>query len=91
MLIWRLVKTRMLKLYEGSHPLGQKLHSVNGSPRSLGWVADVLRVVDVVDRCGVGAFETAIQPGFLVVTSMWYVRGEQAQTIALWYCECLLV
>ena len=36
-----------------------------------------------------GTFETFIQPGFTILTGLWYVRGEQAQTIALWYCECV--
>ncbi|RSH95846.1 hypothetical protein EHS25_000939 [Saitozyma podzolica] len=48
----------------------------------LGMLSVLLKMQPDVSK---GAFETAIQPGFLTVTSLWYIRGEQAQTIAYWY------
>lgn len=39
----------------------------------------------MVCRFLLGALECAIQPCLLVMTSMWFRREEQAQTISLWY------
>ena len=39
----------------------------------------------VVCRTLLGIFECVCQPAFLVLSSMWYKREEQAQTVAYWY------
>ncbi|KAK5100058.1 hypothetical protein LTR70_008020 [Exophiala xenobiotica] len=39
----------------------------------------------VAVRTLLGIFECVCQPAFLVLSSMWYKREEQAQTIAYWY------
>lgn len=39
----------------------------------------------VVLRTLLGAFEACCQPIFVVLSSMWYRREEQAQTVAYWY------
>jgi len=39
----------------------------------------------VVVRTFLGIFECVCQPAFLVLSSMWYRREEQAQTVAYWY------
>ncbi|KAF8534644.1 major facilitator superfamily domain-containing protein [Trichophaea hybrida] len=39
----------------------------------------------VVLRTLLGAFEACCQPSFIVLSSMWYRREEQAQTVAYWY------
>lgn len=39
----------------------------------------------VVLRTLLGIFECVCQPAFLVLSSMWYKREEQAQTVAYWY------
>lgn len=39
----------------------------------------------VAVRTLLGIFECVCQPAFLVLSSMWYKREEQAQTVAYWY------
>ncbi|CCX32993.1 major facilitator superfamily domain-containing protein [Pyronema domesticum] len=39
----------------------------------------------IVLRTLLGAFEACCQPIFIVLSSMWYRREEQAQTVAYWY------
>ena len=39
----------------------------------------------VVLRTLLGAFEACCQPIFVMLSSMWYRREEQAQTVAYWY------
>lgn len=36
-------------------------------------------------RTLLGIFEAVCQPSFLVMSSMWYKREEQAQTVTYWY------
>jgi MFS family permease len=36
-------------------------------------------------RTLLGIFEAVCQPSFLVLSSMWYKRSEQAQTVTYWY------
>ncbi|KAK5129499.1 hypothetical protein LTR08_003222 [Meristemomyces frigidus] len=40
----------------------------------------------VAVRTLLGIFEAVCQPAFLVLTSMWYKREEQALIVSLWYC-----
>lgn len=40
----------------------------------------------LVLRILLGIFETCCQPIFIIISSMWYRRDEQAKTISLWYC-----
>ncbi|KAK4952412.1 hypothetical protein LTR10_009218 [Elasticomyces elasticus] len=40
----------------------------------------------VAVRTLLGIFEAVCQPAFLVLTSMWYKRSEQALIVSLWYC-----
>ena len=51
------------------------------------WVWSPLHYRRARTESSKGSFETFIQPGFTLLTSLWYLRGEQAQTIALWYCR----
>lgn len=39
----------------------------------------------VAVRTLLGIFEAVCQPSFLVMSSMWYKREEQAQTVTYWY------
>lgn len=39
----------------------------------------------VTVRTLLGIFEACCQPIFIVLSSMWYKRDEQAQTVAYWY------
>ncbi|KAI5208272.1 MFS transporter [Aureobasidium subglaciale] len=39
----------------------------------------------VVCRTFLGIFEAVCQPAFLIMSSLWYKREEQAQTITYWY------
>ncbi|PKY05757.1 MFS general substrate transporter [Aspergillus campestris IBT 28561] len=39
----------------------------------------------VVVRTFLGIFEAVCQPTFIVLSSMWYTRGEQASTVTYWY------
>jgi MFS family permease len=39
----------------------------------------------VTVRTLLGIFEACCQPTFIVLSSMWYKREEQAQTVAYWY------
>lgn len=39
----------------------------------------------VIVRVLLGIFEAVCQPAFLVLSSMWYKREEQAATVAFWY------
>jgi MFS family permease len=39
----------------------------------------------VVLRTLLGTFEACCQPSFIMLSSMWYRREEQAQTVAYWY------
>jgi MFS family permease len=39
----------------------------------------------VTVRTLLGIFEAVCQPSFLVLSSMWYKREEQAQTVTYWY------
>jgi MFS family permease len=39
----------------------------------------------VTVRTFLGVFEACCQPIFIVLSSMWYKREEQAQTVAYWY------
>lgn len=39
----------------------------------------------VVVRTLLGIFECVCQPAFLILSSLWYKREEQAQTVAYWY------
>lgn len=39
----------------------------------------------VVVRTLLGIFEAVCQPTFVVLSSMWYTRGEQASTVTYWY------
>ncbi|CAN6669765.1 allantoate permease [Trichomonascus vanleenenianus] len=40
----------------------------------------------LICRILLGFFECACQPIFLILTSMWYKRSEQAYIVAAWYC-----
>ena len=50
------------------------LHAVAGNIASL-----------VVVRTLLGIFESVCQPSFLWMSSMWYKRSEQAETVTYWY------
>jgi MFS family permease len=39
----------------------------------------------VVVRTLLGIFEACCQPSFVVLSSMWYLRSEQAATVSYWY------
>lgn len=39
----------------------------------------------VAVRTLLGIFEAVCQPAFLVMTSIWYKRSEQAQIVTYWY------
>lgn len=39
----------------------------------------------VTVRTLLGIFESVCQPSFLILSSLWYKREEQAQTVTLWY------
>lgn len=39
----------------------------------------------VAVRTLLGIFEAVCQPSFLIMSSMWYKRDEQAQTVTYWY------
>ena len=39
----------------------------------------------VVCRTFLGIFEAVCQPAFLIMSSLWYKRDEQAQTVTYWY------
>jgi MFS family permease len=39
----------------------------------------------VVCRTFLGVFEAVCQPAFLIMSSLWYKRDEQAQTVTYWY------
>lgn len=39
----------------------------------------------VTVRTLLGIFEAVCQPSFLIMSSMWYKREEQAQTVTYWY------
>ena len=36
-------------------------------------------------RTLLGIFEAVCQPSFLILSSMWYKRSEQAETVTFWY------
>jgi hypothetical protein len=36
-------------------------------------------------RTLLGIFEAVCQPSFLILSSMWYKREEQAETVTYWY------
>ncbi|GAB7329172.1 hypothetical protein MBLNU13_g00993t1 [Cladosporium sp. NU13] len=40
----------------------------------------------MIVRFLLGMFESCVQPTFIILTSMWYTREEQALLTALWYC-----
>ncbi|ORY60508.1 allantoate permease [Pseudomassariella vexata] len=40
----------------------------------------------MVVRFLLGMFESCVQPAFIIMTSMWYTRREQAILTSLWYC-----
>ncbi|GAC75882.1 permease of the major facilitator superfamily [Moesziomyces antarcticus T-34] len=40
----------------------------------------------MVVRFLLGFFESTVQPCFILITSMWYRRSEQAVLTSLWYC-----
>ncbi|KAL2814520.1 major facilitator superfamily domain-containing protein [Aspergillus cavernicola] len=40
----------------------------------------------MVVRFLLGVFESCVQPAFIVMTSMWFTRQEQAVLTSLWYC-----
>ncbi|KIW04987.1 hypothetical protein, variant [Verruconis gallopava] len=40
----------------------------------------------MVVRFLLGVFESCVQPTFILMTSMWYTRREQAVLTSLWYC-----
>lgn len=40
----------------------------------------------MIVRFLLGVFESCVQPTFIILTSMWYTREEQALLTALWYC-----
>jgi len=40
----------------------------------------------VILRTLLGVFECSIQPTFIILTSMWYKKEEQAVPVSLWYC-----
>ncbi|SNX85111.1 related to allantoate permease [Melanopsichium pennsylvanicum] len=40
----------------------------------------------MVVRFLLGFFESSVQPAFLIITTMWYRRSEQAVLTSLWYC-----
>ncbi|THW92068.1 MFS transporter [Aureobasidium pullulans] len=39
----------------------------------------------VICRTFLGIFEAVCQPAFLILSSLWYKRDEQAQTVTYWY------
>lgn len=38
-------------------------------------------------RALLGAFEAASQPSFVLLSSIWYKREEQAGTVIFWYVQ----
>ncbi|KAG8737656.1 hypothetical protein FRC10_007961 [Ceratobasidium sp. 414] len=55
-------------------PIGKSLTAVCKSFASL-----------MVIRYLLGTFEAAVQPSFLLMTSMWYRRAEQGEYVSYWY------
>ncbi|KAF8849087.1 MFS general substrate transporter [Acephala macrosclerotiorum] len=39
-----------------------------------------------VGRFFLGVFESCLNPGFVIITSSWWKREEQAARVSLWYC-----
>jgi MFS family permease len=39
----------------------------------------------VAVRTLLGIFEACCQPSFIILSSMWYLREEQAATVSYWY------
>ncbi|CAE7140147.1 unnamed protein product [Rhizoctonia solani] len=39
----------------------------------------------IVQRVFLGVIESAVSPGFVIVSSMWYKRSEQPMRIGIWY------
>ncbi|MCJ1467521.1 hypothetical protein MMC07_006146 [Pseudocyphellaria aurata] len=37
-------------------------------------------------RFFLGVFEAAVSPGFALITSQWYTKGEQASRTSIWFC-----
>ena len=44
----------------------------------------------VVVRTLLGIFEACCQPSFVVLSSMWYLRSEQAATVSYWYVHLVV-
>lgn len=40
----------------------------------------------MIVRFLLGVFESCVQPSFILMTSMWYTKREQAVLTSLWYC-----
>ncbi|CZR65743.1 related to allantoate permease [Phialocephala subalpina] len=40
----------------------------------------------MVVRFLLGVFESCVQPSFIIMTTMWYTKREQAVLTSLWYC-----
>ncbi|KAF8856802.1 2-ketogluconate transporter [Acephala macrosclerotiorum] len=47
--------------------------------------AENFRLLMVV-RFLLGMFESCVQPSFIIMTTMWYTKREQAVLTSLWYC-----
>ncbi|KAK9235241.1 major facilitator superfamily domain-containing protein [Lipomyces kononenkoae] len=41
----------------------------------------------MVVRFLLGAFESCVQPAFIILTAMWYTKEEQALLTSAWYCQ----
>jgi ACS family allantoate permease-like MFS transporter len=39
-----------------------------------------------IARFFLGVFESCLNPGFVLITSSWWKREEQAARIGIWYC-----